>query len=370
MEGLVASKANFKRIALIGGGLSNLTFLYSLKEHDNVNVKLFERSKVLSGRAATRKRDEYFFDNGANYFNISDQKISQILLRELSTENLIEIQKWIFPFDKDFNINFDENLASSHNKKIKYTYSNGIRNIAELLLKNTQIKYELEFSKNITKIKQNDNNTWSIFSEDSNLGEFDYLIFGVPAPNIARVFMDSKFKEEEDDFFKKSTDILLNNTYKKIFSLAIAYNKADVGEDFNKFFALINSDRKNPISWVCIENEKNRANLEKKDQLLLIVQMSNEFSVQYQNYEKEDVYKKILENLTKLFPNLKDKTVRFSDLKLWGHALPNGKLNETLVKQLEERNIFVIGDCIIGKGRVDETMLTGVKLYEQLSAKF
>lgn len=374
METIATNTLNIKKIALIGAGVSNLGFLYSLKAMDNAQVKLFERSKVLSGRAATRIRDEYFFDNGANYFNISDPKISQIILRELSTENLVEIKKWIFPFDKDFKINFDENQASNHNQKIKYTYLNGVRNLADLLLKNTQIKYEIQFSKSITKIKQNcESNSWTIYSEDENLGDFDYIIFGVPAPNIARVFINSEFKEAEKHFFKNATEILFNNTYKKIFSLTIAFSKKDIGESeeiFNKFFALINSDRKNPISWVCIENEKNRSYLDSKDDLLLVVQMSDEFTIQYQNQEKEKVFKVIFENLIKLFPTLKNKNAKFHDLKLWGHALPNGKLSESLVKDLAERNLFVIGDSIIGKGRVDEALLTGVNLYEQLCAKF
>jgi len=374
METLTTNSKNLKKIALIGAGLSNLTFLYSLKAMDNIQVKLFERSKVHSGRAATRIREEYYFDNGANYFNISDPKISQIILRELSTENLVEIKKWIFPFDKDFKINFDENLALYHNQKIKYTYLNGVRNLGDLLLKNSQIKYEIQFSKYVTKIKRNsESNSWTIYSENENLGEFDYIVFGVPAPNIARVFMNSTFNENEKTFFKNSTEILLNNTYKKIFSLAIAFSKKEIGESeeiFNKFFALINSDRKNPISWVCIENEKNRAYLDSKDDLLLVVQMSDEFSAQHQNLEKDKAFKMILENFFKLFPSLKYKNVKFHDLKFWGHALPNEKLSESLIKELGERNIYVIGDCTVGKGRVDEAMLTGVNLYEQLFAKF
>ncbi len=285
-------------------------------------------------------------------------------------DNLIEIKKWIFPFDKDYNINFDEISASSHNQKTKYTYLDGIRYLGDLLLKNSKMKYEIQFSKNVSKINQNEDNSWTLFSEDENLGDYDYIIFGVPSPNIARVLMNSNFKDSDKLFFKNSTETLINNTYKKIFSLAIAYNRKDVGDEFNKFFALINSDRKNPISWVCIENEKNRPYLENKDHLLLVVQMSDEFSLKYQNTEKADVFKIILESLTKLFPSLRNINYKFSDLKLWGHALPTGKLNENLIKELGDRNIFVIGDCIIGKGRVDEAMLTGVNLYEKLSAKF
>lgn len=366
----VCSNNNVKKIALLGAGLSNLTFNYSLKTTDKVSINIFERSKVISGRAATRSRDGYYYDNGANYFNITDSKISQIILRELNTENLIEIKKWIYPFDKDFNINYDETLAVNHNQKTKYNYLYGIRTLGDLLYNASKIKSTIKFSKNITKIIQLENNSWRLFSEEENLGDFDYIVFGMPSPNIARIFINSDFNNSDTEFFKKSIDQLLNNSYKKIYSLAIAYSKYDIGEEFNKFFALINSDRKNPISWVCIENEKNRSYIDNQDNVLLIIQMSDEFSTANQNIEKDIVLKLISDNLVKLLPSLENKQNKFYDLKLWGHALPNLKLNESLIKQLEEKNIFVIGDSLNGRGRVDEAMLTGLNLYERLGSKF
>lgn len=361
-----------KNIAIIGAGISNLTFLYSIKTDDDLNVKIFERSKVLSGRAATRIRGDYYFDNGANYFNITNPKVSQIILRELKTDNLVKIDKWIFPFDKDYKINFDENQCREHNTKTKYNYQNGIRNLGEMLFKNSLFTNKIEYSKNITKIKQLENNTWRLFCEEENLGDFDYIVFGVPSPNIARVFLNSEFSPKEKDFFSGITELILNNVYRKIYSLAIAFNKKDLGEEFNKFYALINDDRKNPISWVSIENEKKRIFLENKDQTLLIVQMSDEFSSTYQNYEKEKVLDIILEHLGKLFPSVKNKEIKFYDLKLWGHALPQTKLNQNIINQLAEKNIYAIGDCTVGKGRVEDAIVSGINLYEQLksAAKF
>lgn len=362
-----------KRIALIGAGISNLTFLYSLKPNDNIKVTIFEKSKVLSGRAATRKRGEFFFDNGANYFNALDPKVENIILNELNKENLVEIKKWIYPFDKHFNINYDQNKAKIHNEKTKYTYKSGINYLAELLLKQTKIDYELKFSTEITKIKQqNENKNWELFSEDENLGTFEYIIFGVPAPNIGRVLKISEFCEEDKKFFKKSADDLINNSYKKTFTLSIALKKSEINyEEFSKFFALINSDRENNISWVCLENEKNRGDVDLyKKNVVLIVQMSNEFSVEYQNTPKEEVVKIIMKDFYKLFPSLENKSINFSDLKFWGHSLPAKKLGNEIVEDLAERNLFVIGDSLIGRGRVDGAMSTGVELYEKLFPKF
>jgi renalase len=367
-----AIKKNVKNIALIGAGISNLTFLHSLNINDNVKVNIFERSKVISGRAATRKRGEFFFDNGANYFNAIDPKIEDLILNKLDKENLVVIKNWIFPFDKEFNIDYDINRAKIHNDKIKYTYKSGINHLGDLLLKSTKVDFDLKLSKNVTKIKQLDNKNWQLFSEKEDLGNFEYVIFGIPSPNLARVLMNSEFIEEEKEFFLKSTDILNDNMYKKTYSLSIALEKSEINyKEFSKFFALINSDRKSPISWVCLENEKNRGDLEIYEKnIILVVQMSNEFSTEYQNSPKEEVLILIMKDFYKLFPTLKNIRINYSDLKIWGHSLASEKLSDKIVEDFAKKKIFIIGDSLIGRGRVDGAMYTGVNLYEKLFTKF
>lgn len=372
MEAL--NKSSIKNIALIGAGISNLTFLHSFAPKDKVNIDIFERSKVLSGRAATRKRDVYSFDNGANYFNAHDPKIENIIFNQLSTENLVEIKNLIFQFDKNYNIDFDETNNKPNNDKKKYTYKSGINHLGHLLLKNSKVDYNLQYSKNITKIKQLENNFWQLFSENEDLGKYEYLIFGVPSPNIARVLLNSEFIESDKEFFERAADVLINSTYKKTFSLSIAFEKSKTEKedsDFSKFFALVNSDKKSPISWVCVDNEKNKGDLDLyRDNLILNVQMSNEFSVANQNLPKEEANKIVMENLYSLFPTLRNRKINFSDLKLWGHSFPSVKLSSYLVNDLAKKNLFVIGDGVLEKGKIEGAMLTGVNLYEDLFAKF
>ena len=371
-ENTTNNKQSMKKIALIGGGISNLTFLQSLKPSDNVEVYIFERSKVLAGRAATRNRGDFSFDNGANFFNANDTKVKNIIFNQLCTDNLVEIKNQIFQFDDKYQIDFDEKNSKSHNEKAKYTYKTGINYLGQLLLKETKINYDLQYSRNITKVKQLENNNWQLWCEDEDLGIFDYIIFGVPSPNIARVLLNSEFIESDKQFFEKTADILINSTYKKTFSLSIAFDKSEIGEEnFTKFFALISADKKSPISWVCVDNEKNKGYVELYEKnLILNVQMSNEFSVANQNLPNKEALRIVIENLYKLFPSLINKKINFSDLKLWGHSFPTLKLAGNLVKDLAKRNMFVIGDSILEKGKIEGAMLTGVNLYEELNAKF
>ena len=53
-------------IAIIGAGLAGLTAANILK--NNANITLFEKSRGVGGRIATRRSEPYFFDHGAQFF--------------------------------------------------------------------------------------------------------------------------------------------------------------------------------------------------------------------------------------------------------------------------------------------------------------
>lgn len=184
------------------------------------------------------------------------------------------------------------------------------------------------------------------------------------------------------------------------------------------FYALINSDREHPISWVSIENEKKREGLE--NEIFLIIQMSDRFSTENQEKDENFVKSQILTELNNLLPCLRNSKVIFSDLKLWRLALPKGpiensneekiessktkiieKPNEILNKKTDENlnekeikisaersverfnehsiersmnalakmkkhGIFVIGDGVGGKGRAEGAMISGIETAEEI----
>jgi predicted NAD/FAD-dependent oxidoreductase len=65
--GLTEREKAMQRIAIIGAGLSGLVL--SRRLHDVADVTLFEKSRSVGGRIATRYADEYEFDHGAQFFS-------------------------------------------------------------------------------------------------------------------------------------------------------------------------------------------------------------------------------------------------------------------------------------------------------------
>jgi photolyase PhrII len=55
------------KVAVIGAGVAGLMAARTLNDH-GLEVQLFEKSRGLSGRAATRRVDEFQYDHGAQYF--------------------------------------------------------------------------------------------------------------------------------------------------------------------------------------------------------------------------------------------------------------------------------------------------------------
>lgn len=404
-----------KNIALIGAGISNLTLLHLLKRTPNLNMKvtLFERSKVIGGRVATRKRENYLYDNGANYFDFNDERIEDIITKDLPTENLFEINKPICLFNEMNEIYNNSNKPEKYERIFNYlnpvrrnafTYNNGIKNLADLLLKspinkeNPNFSYELKFSKNIFSIQSRFNfdessklkYSWSLISEENeNLGNFEKVIFGTPSLNIARVFGKSDFsilkklnfhdkasgdrfinfdKKEQEIFENIKKDLTLC-TYKKVYSMSLAYENLS-GEPLfkNEFFGLVNVDNKHFISTVFLENEKNREHLKDNKQIFLVVQFKeNELTkkLSFEN-DKNIIFNMVKDNLEKLLPDLKNKKILYHEIKSWGFAFPNYKINSKLLNALSERNIEIIGDSVSGVGKMEKAMLTAFETYQNL----
>ena len=69
---------SLQRVAVIGAGLSGLTCARTLADH-NVAVTVFDKSRGVGGRCATRSDGPWRFDHGAQYFTIRDVRLAPLI---------------------------------------------------------------------------------------------------------------------------------------------------------------------------------------------------------------------------------------------------------------------------------------------------
>ena len=78
-----------KRIAIIGAGLAGLTCGKALQQagHD---VVIFEKSRGIGGRLATRRAEPFYFDHGVAAFTASDDDF-QGFVNQLLAEGVVAV---------------------------------------------------------------------------------------------------------------------------------------------------------------------------------------------------------------------------------------------------------------------------------------
>lgn len=265
-------------------------------------------------------------------------------------------------------IDFDREKAKKHNILKKYNYLSGIQKLSNLLLENIKIKdFQINFNTKVIRMKEISQGKYELFSPTESLGEFDDVIMGIPTPNALKILLNSEFLLETNPFPIEFKQFVPKNQYKMIFSLVIGF--AD-SMDLD-FYALINFDRAHAISWLSVENQKN-GHITDKNTTVLIMQTSDEFSrdLKQKKLDEKNIISMIKAEFFSILPDFKEKTVIFEDLTKWKYALPSSKLNSKFIEFLSGRNIHIIGDGVIGKGRIDGCMRTGIDLYEKIKVKF
>src|SRR5450759_4206084 len=101
MMNLSGKNGSLKSVAIIGAGCSGLAAAHELC-NAGYSVTLFEKSNDVGGRVATRKRDGFIYDYGAQYIK-GDNTASvsaDLITRRFRLPDLIDIGKPVWVFDQ------------------------------------------------------------------------------------------------------------------------------------------------------------------------------------------------------------------------------------------------------------------------------
>lgn len=343
-----------RKIAIVGAGISGLSAAWALggKGHE---VTVYEKSRGVSGRAASRTRHGVRFDHGANYIKISSETFRRLIFEELPSEDLIEIKGDIWTFDGKGTLSpGDPDL----NSESRWTYQSGISTLGKNLAACAGVPVV-----NQAKVERLtlDSSGWTLFDESLDpVGHFDAVLMTPPAPQAATILENSQLPAS----FEQVASLLSATTFHRQFSviLGIEGELKRPGD----FFAMINSDREHDIAWLSFENDK--PGHVPPGITVLVVQMSPVWSAAHFEDSPDNWLDEVIGKTSKLLGC--ELPVTWTDTQRWKFAHPQSKLEWQDIQAAESHGLFFAGDSLVGKGRVGKAAETGMAAADRILKAF
>jgi len=348
------------KLAIIGAGMSGLAAARALRQgRPDLAITIYEKSRGLGGRAATRRRAGFAFDHGAQYVKAPTPELVRLLTTELPAEDLLDIGLPVWTFDGDGAITEGD---PAQNAEPKWTYRDGLSQLGKLLGAGLDIRREVRIG-SLRRPTTNDRRPidpqatrsvvggqWSVVDvAGQTVGEADFILLTPPAPQSADILAASDFDAADRAVLLAE---LTRATYRRCISLVLAYARPIT----RPFYALVNVDRAHTISWLALEHAKGPDRCP-PGHSLLIAQMAPDWSLERWETPVEDLRSLVAEHASALLGE-DLRAPLWSDVQRWRYALPDSGADfETL--NGAGGGLFFAGDYTAGQGRVHLAIESG-----------
>ncbi len=324
------------KIAIIGSGISGLSL--ACKLNNKYSLTIFEKSRTVSGRLATKKVQNYYFDHGAQYFTAKNKDFIDFL-KPLIEDEIIK------PWDARFSEFIGPNPIRSVKWDKNYPHYVGVPNmnsIGKYIARNFEIRLNTKVNKVIFNDKKKN---WHILDEKNiSQGQFEWIVFTQPPLQTLDIIAnDFKFLNNI-----KNTEML------PCYSLMLGY-KEKINLDFDA--ALV---READISWISINSSKPLKN----DKFSLVIHSTNKWAKDNIEKNNQEVDEYLFEQTSKIINrDLSNTTVRKIHKWRFANIVQQSKI-EPFVDY--DKKIAVCGDWCI-QGRVEAGFLSGFNLANSLN---
>ena len=217
-------------IAIVGAGFSGIFLGQKLKNFGD--VKIFEKARGVGGRMASRSKDDFNFDFGAQFFIAKNPQFQDFL------QPFIE-QKILMPWCGNF-AEIDNYKITFHREwpAEKKHYVPVIK--MNQFCKELATDLEIQLQTRVAKIEKFEKK-WQIFDDKNNfLGEFDWIFFSIPAPQLLELI------PSECNFYEATKNIKMMGCFALMLGLEKPLN---ISFDM----ALV---KNSIISWISFEKSK------------------------------------------------------------------------------------------------------------------
>jgi len=320
-------------IAIIGAGLAGLTAANILKA--NANITLFEKSRGVGGRIATRRSEPYFFDHGAQFFKARSAEFKDFI-NPMIKQGII--QHWNARF-----VEFENRaIIKRYNWNDDHQNYVGVPNmnsIAKYLSQGLKINLE-------TKVKQikKDQGKWQIIDDQgNNLGVYDFVIIAIPSEQTKDLL------GEYSKNFPQIKDVKMQGC----FSLMLGFEKP-LDLDFDA--ALIKGEN---ISWISVNSSKPDRN----KAFCLLINSTNKWADEHMDDDRNWVMNYLYDQASQVIAH---------DLTSANHKAIHGWRYANIKKQQGKtyfidhiQKIALCGDWFI-KGRIESAFRSGFDAAKEI----
>jgi len=348
-------------VAIIGAGVSGLAAAWRLSQA-GIRSVVFEKSRGLSGRAATRRTNGHHYDHGANFFRLDDPLVANLLQHALSADGLVEIPGDVRTFDAKGIITPGD---PTQNAIPKWTYRDGISTLGKQLLAASPLTHVTRETR-ITRIGKTNETWWLEGANGDHLGSSQHLILTIPPPQCAELLRTSAIEAD-------LTALLDQIPYHPQFSFILGYDHPPLRN--RDFHALVNSNGGHPLAWLSFEEDK--PGHVAGEASVMVAQMSPAWTTTHYETPPE----KLLEDVVQIINDLLECKLpgpTWWDSQRWRYAHPVRINHPPASANVEDvhsawrgclaRNLHLAGDGLVGKGRIPLAIRSGLEAAERIIA--
>ncbi|MCG8601188.1 MAG: FAD-dependent oxidoreductase [Verrucomicrobiales bacterium] len=346
-----------KTIAVIGAGVSGLSAA-CLLSRAGFRVRIFEKSRGVSGRAASRTREGCRYDHGANYFTVEETEVHHWIFEELSSEGLVEIDGAILPFDSSGTVGVPDETRDG---RAKYSYRDGISTLGKKMRERFDL--DIVHGERITGLgKRPGHAGWILMGEKGRrYGEYGAVLVSTPLAQAIPMLEASDFDEKLQTDLRDSFDGV---RYYSQYSVVLNFSEQQHLP--KNAYALINEDRAHAVAW--ISNEGFKTGHVPAGESLYVVQMSPHWSSEREGWERTEIAEQVLRQVSVLFDNDLPRP-GWSDVQWWkfAHPQPGGKIYPP--ETATGSGLYFAGDAFVGKGRVAGALKSGFEVAREIISR-
>jgi hypothetical protein len=325
------------KIAIIGAGLSGLSLARMLQER--AEVTLFEKSRGLSGRMATRRAEPYSFDHGAQYFTARTPAFQHFI------QPLIEagvVERWHARYVK-----FDgEQVVERKNwmdDEPRYVFVPGMNRIGQHCSQGLNI----QLNTRINSLERH--GTWQLTDDEGrHYPGFDWVISTAPAPQAVALLPEIFHYHADISAIEMQPCLSLMLGFER--DLDLAFDAAHV----------INAD----VSWIAVNSHKpGRA-----DRFTLVVHSSEQYAATHIDDDREAVMQHLIAETSRIIGRDIGRAVDFKTVHGWRFANNATRTAQSAVFIDDKHQLAACGDWCLG-GRVEGAFTSALHLANAMQGR-